>query len=72
MEEGSALAPLELIAFMARRLPPFMVPRYIETTEALPRTPTNKVKKRELAAAGNTARTWDRQAAGVRLRDFYE
>jgi len=72
LEDGVALDLPELVGFMARRLAPFMVPRYVETTEALPRTPTNKVKKRELVAAGNTARTWDRQEAGVRLRDFYE
>ena len=43
------------------RLPRFMVPRYVELAAALPKTPTAKVRKRELRAAGVTAATWDRE-----------
>lgn len=69
-DPDTPLQPHDLIAFLARRLPPFMVPRYIETRVALPRTPTNKVRKRELSAEGVTPETWDRRAAQVRLRDM--
>jgi crotonobetaine/carnitine-CoA ligase len=61
----------ELLAFLAGRLPPFMVPRYIEVLDALPRTPTNKVRKRDLSSAGITAATWDRSKGNIRLRELY-
>lgn len=37
---------------------------------ALPRTPTNKVKKAELRTNGITPQTWDRRTAGIVLKDF--
>jgi crotonobetaine/carnitine-CoA ligase len=46
----------------------FMVPRYVRVLEALPKTPTNKVQKAELRAAGVTSDTWDREAAGIILK----
>ncbi len=64
--------PIEVLTFLATRLPPFMVPRYIELLEALPRTPTNKIRKRELSLAGVGAKTWDRNQHNVRLRDLYK
>jgi crotonobetaine/carnitine-CoA ligase len=33
--------------------------------DALPRTPTQKVEKHELRAAGRTPDAWDREAAGI-------
>ena len=36
--------------------------------EALPKTPTAKVRKLELRETGVTRDTWDREAAGVRVR----
>lgn len=68
---GAQVAPSDLLKFLASRLPHFMVPRYIEIMDKLPRTPTNKIRKRELREAGNTEATWDRQHAGVGLRDLY-
>jgi crotonobetaine/carnitine-CoA ligase len=65
---GSTLDPAELIAFLAARMPHFMVPRYIRQMEALPKTPTSKVLKHQLRQEGITADTWDREAAGIRLR----
>lgn len=65
-------SPLALLRFLASRLTPAMVPRYIEFLDSLPRTPTNKVRKRELRDSGVTPRTWDRQAAGVKLRELIE
>jgi crotonobetaine/carnitine-CoA ligase len=42
----------ELIAHCRTRLPYFAVPRYAEVVDALPRTPTNRVRKAELRARG--------------------
>jgi crotonobetaine/carnitine-CoA ligase len=44
--------PAELHAWLAERLPRFMVPRYIERREGLPRTPSQRVEKYKLAADG--------------------
>jgi crotonobetaine/carnitine-CoA ligase len=48
-------------------MPRFMVPRYIEIIDELPKTPTDRVKKKELRARGVGKRTWDREAAGVEV-----
>ncbi|MGB1526896.1 MAG: ATP-dependent acyl-CoA ligase, partial [Miltoncostaeaceae bacterium] len=53
---------------MAERMPYFMVPRYIRFVDALPKTPTARVRKTELRDAGVTPDTWDRDAAGVEVR----
>ena len=66
-DEG-APDPAELTHWMAERMPYFMVPRYIRVVEALPKTPTERVRKTELRDAGVTADTWDRDAAGVEVR----
>jgi crotonobetaine/carnitine-CoA ligase len=68
---NGSLDPGRLIGFLAKRLPPFMLPRYIQILKALPRTPTNKIRKRELSSAGVPAGTWDRNREGVKLRDLY-
>jgi crotonobetaine/carnitine-CoA ligase len=59
--------PVGLLEDLVERLPYFMVPRYYEVLDALPRTPTSKVQKGELRKRGVTALTWDCQAAGFRV-----
>ncbi|MGH3320882.1 MAG: AMP-binding protein [Streptosporangiaceae bacterium] len=68
-QSGTALDPPELLAFCAERLPRFMVPRYVEFVDDLPRTATDKIAKYRLREAGDhgiTPSTWDseREAAG--------
>jgi crotonobetaine/carnitine-CoA ligase len=55
--------PHELIEFLTKRLPGFMVPRYVEILEQLPKTPTEKVRKEVLRESGS-AGTWDRERQG--------
>jgi crotonobetaine/carnitine-CoA ligase len=62
---GGSVAPEALIEFLRKRLPYFMIPRYIRFMQALPRTPTHKIIKHQLRAEGVTADTWDREKAGV-------
>lgn len=62
--------PAQLLAFLAQRLPHFMVPRYIEVIDELPRTPTNKVRKKQLKLRGISDSTWDRKHAGIRLKSL--
>ena len=59
---GASVEPRELIDFLTPRLPRFMLPRYVEVTTSLPKTPTEKVRKVELRAQGITPDTWDREA----------
>jgi crotonobetaine/carnitine-CoA ligase len=66
--EGETLDPAELTEFLALRLPHFMVPRYIRISEALPKTASGKLQKHVLRSEGITANTWDREAAGLRLK----
>jgi len=57
--EGMALAFDDLLAHLRSRLPAFMVPRYVEVMDALPKTPTQKVLKAELRKNSLNASTWD-------------
>jgi crotonobetaine/carnitine-CoA ligase len=65
---GETVDPAELIDFLIPRMAHFMVPRYIRILDALPKTPTTKIQKTGLREAGITEDTWDREAAGIRLR----
>ena len=46
----------------------FMVPRYIRIIDDLPKTPTLKIQKHLLRDDGITDDTWDREAAGIKLK----
>ncbi len=62
LKEGQALTPRELIGHCEARMARFMVPRYLEFRDALPKTGTHRVQKSELKSAGVGPRTWDREA----------
>jgi crotonobetaine/carnitine-CoA ligase len=55
---GSALSGQDLVKYLRTELPAFMVPRYVEFVDALPRTPTAKVRKNVLREAGADG-AWD-------------
>jgi carnitine-CoA ligase len=57
------LEPQAIIAFLEPRMPRFMVPRFIDVVETLPKTPTGKVRKHLLRDAGITASSFDHEAA---------
>ncbi len=60
LHEGEQLSPEALCEFINQNAPHYFVPRYLEFVDALPYTPTNKVQKFALRAAGINDRTWDR------------
>jgi carnitine-CoA ligase len=64
LNEGAQFEPENILRDLVERLPYFMVPRYYEAIDVLPRTQTLKVSKTELRKAGITARTWDCEAHG--------
>jgi crotonobetaine/carnitine-CoA ligase len=58
--------PVELTEFLIPRLPRFMVPRYVEQYDALPKTEaTMRIQKAKLRETPLTPATWDREAAGI-------
>lgn len=65
---GQAIDHRELAEFLIDTMPYFMVPRYIRILDELPKTPSAKVMKTELRSEGITSDTWDREAAGLRVR----
>jgi crotonobetaine/carnitine-CoA ligase len=65
---GSTLEPGELLTFLEPRLAHFMIPRFVRIVDELPKTPTEKVEKHRLRDLGVTADTWDREAAGIRIK----
>ncbi|WP_417620263.1 AMP-binding protein [Parasphingorhabdus sp.] len=67
VQESVTLDPAELLRYLVGKLPYFMVPRYIRVVDALPMTPTFRVKKPELRAEGITENTWDCEQAGLRV-----
>ena len=66
--DGQAIDLPALVGFLVPRMAHFMVPRYFRVIDDLPRTPTNKVQKTELRAQGLLPDTWDREAAGLKLK----
>lgn len=66
-DESKQVEPAELIAYCDERLAYFMVPRYIEIVDAIPRTGASKRPVKEQLKE-ITARTWDRVKAGVKIK----
>ncbi|MBI1892709.1 MAG: AMP-binding protein [Candidatus Rokubacteria bacterium] len=66
---GHRLTPEDVIAFCQPRMPYFMVPRYVEFLDELPKTPTEKVEKYKLRAraVAELDRVWDRERAGLQV-----
>ena len=66
--QGSSASPLEIFEFVRDALPRFMLPRFIDIVEEMPKTNTEKILKSELRKIGVTAQTWDREATGINIR----
>ncbi|GLZ09266.1 ATP-dependent acyl-CoA ligase [Actinomadura sp. NBRC 104412] len=64
LKPGAELTPDRLHRYCRDNAPAFMVPRYIEFVDALPKTPTEKVEKFHLKRQGVTPATWDAERAG--------
>jgi crotonobetaine/carnitine-CoA ligase len=57
----------KLLTFLVDRMPYFMIPRFYETIDNLPKTPTQRVQKHLLRERGNSVATWDREAQGFKV-----
>ncbi len=69
LRRGETLSAPQLAAFCAEKLPAFMVPRFVEFVDSLPKTPTGKVSKYALRDRGVTSRTWDGQETRARRKE---
>lgn len=72
LRPGADVTGEDLLRFLAPELPHYMLPRYVEFMDALPRTRTNntnKAQKQQLRSSG-AAGAWDRRAAGIQLREL--
>jgi crotonobetaine/carnitine-CoA ligase len=63
---GSDLSESNLIDFLTPVMPRFMIPRYVEFIDTLPKTPTDRVQKARLRSAGVTPQTWDRTISAAK------
>ncbi|HCW20865.1 MAG TPA: ATP-dependent acyl-CoA ligase, partial [Achromobacter sp.] len=66
--DGADIEPAALVNWLAERVPHYMVPRYVRVVEELPKTASGKLQKHVLRSEGLADGTWDRDAAGIRLR----
>jgi crotonobetaine/carnitine-CoA ligase len=66
-KEGFRLDLKELIQFCAENMAHFMVPRFIDVVEDIPRTSTLRVIKAEMKKRGVSDRTWDREKEAPEL-----
>jgi crotonobetaine/carnitine-CoA ligase len=66
-KDGESATEAELIEWCDDRMPYFMIPRYIEVVQTLPKTENEKIQKAKLREQGNTERTWDRNRSEVTI-----
>ncbi|MBW2409496.1 MAG: AMP-binding protein [Deltaproteobacteria bacterium] len=59
--EGAELDLRELMRFCGENMAHFMVPRYVDVVDDIPRTGTLRVQKAGMKKQGVTDRTWDRE-----------
>ncbi len=55
--------PAEILTWCEGRIPAFAIPRFVRVVEALPKTPSEKVRKAALRETGVTSDTYDRSRA---------
>ena len=70
--DSGGLTEPQLIQHAIDHMAYYMVPRYVQFIDALPKTPSQKVSKVDLRrVARDTFRSmWDREAAGIRVTRF--
>ncbi|MBR0916405.1 ATP-dependent acyl-CoA ligase [Bradyrhizobium japonicum] len=68
LEPGQSLEPVDIVRHCEGQIAYFAIPRYVRILSQMPLTENGKIKKGMLREAGITTDTWDREAAGVRVR----
>ncbi|MFP5255796.1 MAG: AMP-binding protein [Acidimicrobiia bacterium] len=65
---ASELEHAALVEFLVPRMAHFMIPRYFEFVDEMPRTPTQKIQKDILRERGISTATWDRESMGMLIK----
>ena len=70
LKSGETVAPEEIVQFCSQNMAYFMVPRFVDFIDALPKTPSEKIEKYKLKklALENRPRLWDREKAGIKVK----
>lgn len=68
LEPGQSLDPVDIVRHCEGQIAYFAIPRYVRILSQMPLTENGKIKKGVLREAGVTTDTWDREAAGLKLR----
>jgi crotonobetaine/carnitine-CoA ligase len=66
-KDGRSATEAELIEWCDDRMPYFMIPRFIEIVDSLPKTENEKIQKTKLRDRGNSEQTWDREESDVAI-----
>jgi crotonobetaine/carnitine-CoA ligase len=66
--DGKEIDFVNVIEFLRPRVAYFAIPRYFQSVESFPLTPTEKIRKVELRDWGRTDETWDREDAGIVIK----
>lgn len=67
-QPDASLEARQLMDWLVGRMPYFMMPRYIEFIDRLPRNALEKVEKYRLVDSGLSPDAWDREAHGYELQ----
>jgi crotonobetaine/carnitine-CoA ligase len=67
VRSGHTVEHEDLLRYCSKVMPYFMVPRFIDIVDELPRTPTAKVEKYKLRAVAIGPQTWDREQHGWKM-----
>ncbi|TPQ31276.1 ATP-dependent acyl-CoA ligase [Bradyrhizobium guangdongense] len=68
LEPGQSLEPVDIVRHCEGQIAYFAIPRYVRIVKEMPLTENGKIKKGVLRDAGVAGDTWDREAAGVKVR----
>jgi crotonobetaine/carnitine-CoA ligase len=68
MRPGESITPEELLDFCRDKMADFMIPRFIDFVEKLPKSEVHRIMKRFLKDRGATETTYDREKAGYSIK----
>ena len=68
LKPGETMTPEELLEFCQGKMANFMIPRYIDFVDKLPKNEVHRILKRILKECGVTESTYDREKAGYVLK----
>ena len=67
LKKGATMTPEELLDFCRNKMADFMIPRYIDFVDTLPKSEVHRTLKMELKKRGATENTYDREKAGYSI-----